>query len=312
MNKKWKIAFCGLGSIGSRHLRNIMQVLEEREDTYLVDWIANTARPTPKEFKDVIRNCYTYEDTIDSDYDIIFVTNPTYMHFKTIKKYQWNTKSLFIEKPLYSDDSKTIEKINPECIYYIACPIRYKKVIQFVKNNINPENVLSAIAVCSSYLPEWRKGTDYRKGYSALKSMGGGVSLDLIHELDYIFYLFGMPNEIYNIRGHVSTLEIDSDDVSVYIARLNKAIVQVYVDYIGKSDIRNLTLFCKEDTVEIDLLKNKIKYLRAGKSFDFDEQRDDFQMNELRYFLDIFENKKENINDMCRAYQTLKATFGRI
>ena len=265
MDKNWKIAFCGLGSIGSRHLRNIIQIFNERGDSYTVDWIANSIHPVPEEFENIIRNSYTYQDDIENDYDIIFVTNPTFLHYNTIEKYQWKTKNLFIEKPLYSDDSETIEKTNPDCTYYIACPVRYKQVIQYVKDSINPDDVLSAIAVCSSYLPDWRKGTDYRKGYSAIKSMGGGVSLDLIHELDYLYYLFGMPIEVYNIRGHVSTLELDSDDVSVYIAKLNKAIVQVYVDYIGRSDIRTLTLFCKEDTVEIDLLNNSVKYLRSGK-----------------------------------------------
>lgn len=312
MDKTWKIAFCGLGSIGSRHLRNMTQVLQERGDSYSVDWIASSDRPVPKEFQDVIHNRFLYQDEIDSDYDIIFITNPTYLHFTTIEKYQWHTKNLFIEKPLYADDAATIKNTDPNRTYYIACPIRYKQVIQYVKNYINPDDVLSAIAVSSSYLPEWRKGTDYRKGYSAIKSMGGGVSLDLIHELDYLYYLFGMPKEIYNIRGHVSPLELDSDDVSVYIAKLNKAIVQVYIDYIGRSDIRTLTLFCKEDTIQVDLLKNTIKYLRCGKNISFSEQRDDFQKNELRYFLDIIEGKVPNTNDMDRAYQTLKSTFGRI
>ncbi len=312
MDKKWKIAFCGLGSIGCRHMRNIMQVLKERGDSYIIDWISDNDRSVQNELKDAINDKYSYKDQIAFDYDIIFVTNPTHLHYKTIEKYQWNTKNLFIEKPLYSDCSKIIEKTNPNCTCYVACPIRYKKVIQYIKDNIDPDDVLSAIAICSSYLPEWRKGTDYRKGYSAKKNMGGGVSLDLIHELDYLYYLFGMPKEIYNIRAHISPLEIDSDDVSVYIARLNKAIVQVYIDYIGRSDIRTLTIICKEDTIEVDLLKNTVKYLCSGKTLSFVEQRDDFQKNELRYFLDIVEGRADNNNDMCRAYRTLKSTFGRI
>ena len=36
MNKHWKIAFCGLGSIGTRHLRNIRQILDVRGDCRLV------------------------------------------------------------------------------------------------------------------------------------------------------------------------------------------------------------------------------------------------------------------------------------
>ena len=312
MDKKWKIAFCGLGSIGSRHLRNLTSVLKENGDAYSIDWIANGDRPIPNEFQNIIRRKYGYDDEIDKDYDIIFITNPTYRHYETIDKFQWCAKSLFIEKPLFADDTKQIKRINEDCIFYVACPVRYKQVIQFVKYHIDPQDVLSAIAICSSYLPEWRKGTDYRKGYSAIKKMGGGVSLDLIHELDYLFYLFGIPQEIYNIRDHVSPLELDSDDVSAYVAKLDKAIIQVYLDYFGRKDIRTLTLFCKEDTIQVDLLENSVQYLKSGKKMTFTETRDDFQKSELRYFLYIVEGKASNTNDMDLAFQTLKSTFGRI
>ncbi len=312
MGKKWKIAFCGLGSIGSRHLRNIQQVLDERGDSYTVDWINSGTKPLPQEFEAVIRGSFAYDAQLDDDYDIIFVTNPTYRHLETIEKLQWHAKSLFIEKPLYDRDDCQIEKVNQNCVYYIACPVRYKKVIQYLKEQLIPDDVLSAIAICSSYLPEWRKGTDYRKGYSAIKAMGGGVSLDLIHEIDYLEYLFGAAKEIYNIRAQVSPLELDSDDVSVYIAKLDKAVVQVYLDYFGRKDIRTLTLFCKEDTIKIDLLANTIDCLRSGKHLEFTETRDDFQKSELRYFLDIIEGRAENTNDLDTAYRTLKNTFGRV
>ena len=62
-------------------------------------------------------------------------------------------------------------------------------------------------------------GVDYRTVYSARRAMGGGVTIDLIHEWDYLVDLFGRPQEVYNFKGTYSELEIDSDDLSVYIAR---------------------------------------------------------------------------------------------
>ncbi len=317
--KRRKIAFCGLGSIGTRHLKNLRTVLDERGETYSIDWIstaatvpANTAENINKQNQEGIRKRFSYEDEIDHDYDIIFVTNPTSKHCKTIEKYQWYTKSLFIEKPLFAFPDERLKEVNPDCLFYVACPVRYKRVVQYVKNHINPEEVLSAMTVCSSYLPEWRKGTDYRKGYSAIKDMGGGVSLDLIHELDYLSYLLGTVKNIYNIRDQVSDLELDSDDVSVYIAKLDKAVVQVYLDYFGRKDIRTLTLFCKEDTVLVDLLGNTVEYLSTGEKIELPEERDDFQKRELRYFLDIIDGKQPNTNDVNRAYQTLKNSFGNV
>ena len=62
---------------------------------------------------------------------------------------------------------------------------------QYVKNNVDLSKVYSARAISSSYLPDWRPGQDYRTTYSAHKDMGGGVSIDLIHEWDYLSWLFG-------------------------------------------------------------------------------------------------------------------------
>lgn len=307
-----KIAFCGLGSIGSRHLRNLKDILNERCEIAKIDWIQHEAREIPEEFIDTINDVYKYGDKIPNDYDAIFITNSTYMHKSTIELLQWHTKALFIEKPLFAFEGEELEQINPDCIYYVACPIRYKKVIQYIKENIKRKDILSARAVCSSYLPEWRPNTDYRKCYSAIYQKGGGVSLDLIHELDYLSYLLGDIEEIYNIRRKVSSLEIDSDDISVYIARIDNTIIQVYLDYFGRADIRKLTLFTVDDTIIIDLLDNSIKFLKAKKQIEFQEKRDDYQKGELLYFLDILEGKKMNINDLEHANKLFYNTFGRI
>lgn len=312
MGRKWKIAFCGLGSIGSRHLRNLTDILNGRGDMAKIDWIQHEARKLPEEFVPTVNNVYRYQDRIPNDYDVIFITNSTYMHKSAIESLQWNTKALFIEKPLFAFDGEELKQTNPNCIYYVACPIRYKKVIQYIKENVKRENILSANAICSSYLPEWRPNTDYRKCYSAIGQKGGGVSLDLIHELDYLSYLLGDIEEIYNIRGQISPLEIDSDDISVYIAKINNTIVQVHLDYFGRVDIRKLILFTVDDTIDIDLLGNSIKFLKAKKQIEFCEKRDDFQKCELFYFLDVLERKKINTNDLEQANKLFHNTFGRI
>ncbi len=187
--------------------------------------------------------------------------------FETINKYQWNTKSMFIEKPIFSTYEMQMPEINEQCTFYTACPIRYKKVIQYVKNNIQLEDILSTISICSSYLPEWRDGIDYRVSYSAKKNMGGGTSLDLIHEIDYLTYLFGPPREIFNLRGQVSNLEIDCEDISTYLIKFNNTVSQVYLDYFGRKDIRKFLLITTQNTIEIDLLKNKICFLIVMKQF---------------------------------------------
>lgn len=75
---------------------------------------------------------------------------------------------------------------------------------------------------------------DYRTVYSAHKDMGGGVTIDLIHEWDYLVELFGKPEKMYNFKGTYSHLEIDSDDLSVYIAQYPTLLCEVHLDYFGR------------------------------------------------------------------------------
>ena len=72
------------------------------------------------------------------------------------------------------------------------------------------------------------------------------MTIDLIHEWDYLVDLFGVPETICNIRGKYSDLEIDSDDLSIYIAQYPTLLAEVHLDYFGRTYRRSIELFCKD------------------------------------------------------------------
>lgn len=309
MKKNYKIAIIGLGSIGTRHLHNIVRVLGERETSFTIDLIrSGKGKELDNETKRLINEVFYSYDEVPDDYDVIFVTNPTNLHFETIKKYVTKTKHMFIEKPIFDRTDVLIEELflKNDSIYYVACPLRYTSVIQYLKNHVDLDRVFCARVICSSYLPDWRPGSDYRTIYSAHKNQGGGVSIDLIHEWDYLHYLFGEPKQIYNIKGKFSNLEIDSDDLSIYIARYENMATEVHLDYFGRKPIREIQLFTDEETIVGDFINNEIRYLKSGKRMVFNESRDDYQCKEIKYFFDIIEGKEINHNNMEFALKTLK------
>ena len=223
MQRRYKIAMIGLGSIGKRHLINIDKVLRSRNVEYSIDLIRRkNSRALDESLSELISNVYIEHENIPDDYDVIFITNPTHLHYDTIKEFCYKTKNMFIEKPVFDKTSMNISDLSLDTkgVYYVACPLRYTEVIQYIKNKIDLNSVYSARVICSSYLPDWRPGLDYRETYSANLDQGGGVSIDLIHEWDYMMYLFGKPKQVLNYRGKFSRLEIDSDDLSVYIANM--------------------------------------------------------------------------------------------
>lgn len=84
-------------------------------------------------------------------------------------------------------------------LIYVAAPMRYTAIIQYIKQHLDMSQALSIRCICSTYLPNWHPNEDYRTSYSAHKDLGGGVSIDLIHEWDYITYLLGFPQKTYSI-----------------------------------------------------------------------------------------------------------------
>lgn len=198
-----KICFIGLGSIGKKHIRNLTKILRQRDITFWIDALRVNNSLLEEDIQSLIQHIYQKFEELPSDYDIIFITNPTSMHYNTLLNIINKTKHVFVEKPVFAQQDVDLLALSPfkQGVNYVACPLRYHPITQFVREYIKGHQVFSVRSICSSYLREWRKGVDYRQVYSALKEQGGGVSLDLIHEWDYIKYLFGEPKSVFNMKG---------------------------------------------------------------------------------------------------------------
>lgn len=305
-----KFCFIGLGSIGKRHLYNLMQVLERRGIEYQIDALRSRRKALELKWNDAICQHYYCIDSLPDDYDVIFITNPTSLHYDTLMKVIEKTKHLFIEKPVfdhvnYDMNALPLKKGN---IYYVACPLRHKAIIKSIKEMVSTgEKVISARIISTSYLPSWREGVDYRTLYSAKREMGGGVTRDLIHEWDYARYLFGDPNKVIHLAAHTSDLEISSDDISVYIASYPDMLLEIHLDYFGQKTERLLQIFTSRKRIDADLINNVICEYKNNKLVNRQEFfAEDLYVNEMEYFLDCLEEKCSNMNSIVDAYHTLR------
>lgn len=307
MKEHYKIAFCGLGSIGKRHLRNTIEYLQDEHCSFQIDAIrSDISKELDSNIEKYISRQYTYQDNIPADYDIIFITNPTFLHAESIERYKNKSKSLFIEKPITDNLAYDFSGMPEDLVCYVACPLRYTEVLQYIKNNIDCRQAYSVRAVCSTYLPDWHPKEDYRKSYSAHKAMGGGVAIDLIHEWDYLIWLFGRPDIINSIQRKVSELEVDSEDIAVYIGYSNSRVYELHLDYFGKEEKRCLEIHLPEEKVTVDLRKEIIQFSGDKEDIILTEDRDEYQMREIKHFFDIINGKYNNDNDINTAMNTLK------
>ena len=302
-----KICFFGMGSIGKRHLKNLVKILNERKIKFEID-VVKRKKELDDEVKGYINSVYKIDEFVPKFYDIVFIVNDTSAHIETLDLMKNYSNNFFIEKPLSINVDQIIIDNYKDKKIYIACPMRYSNVIEYLKKEIDFSKVYSVRAICSTYLPDWRPTIDYRNNYSAKKELGGGVTLDLIHEWDYLTYLLGFPEKIFNLNKKVSHLEINSDDLSIYIAKYKDKLVELHLDYFGRIPTRKVEFFLKEGTVIGDFIKNTVT-LEDNREINLLDDIDDY-IKEMNNFLDIIFNQKDNFNNLEHAYKVLKLIKG--
>ena len=182
-----------------------------------------------------------------------------------------------------------------ECVKFIK-----EKLHQGHNKKLNEVNVY-----CGSYLPDWRPQIDFRKSYSALAELGGGVHIDLIHELDYLYWLFGVPKEVTRIFKNQSSLSIQSFDYANYVLDYNGFCASVVLNYYRRDSKRTLELVFEDETWNIDLLKNKIT-CNDNVLFASEQLLVETYQTQMEYFVNCLNEKTNTFNTISDAYNVLK------
>lgn len=298
-----KALFVGAGSIGKRHMRDFYAECKAHELSPEI-YVLRRKIGTIGEEDSIITKQITEID--DCVYDVAFITNPTKLHFDALRKIGSNAKWFFIEKPIFEKCEYEIADLGiSDSNAYIAAPMRHTLVFQKLKEIVDSHKVYSSRVICSSFLPEWRKGVDYRTVYSAKKDMGGGVNLDLIHEIDYVYDLFGEPELVLAASGKYSDLEITSNDLSAYIMKYKDKICEIHLDYFGRKNIRSCEVFTEEGMYIADFFK-EIIVMPDGNELDCHVMANEEFINEMHYFFQFINGEVNSINPPSLAIDTLK------
>jgi predicted dehydrogenase len=296
-----RVLIIGLGSIGRKHVIALNQ-LDPNIEIY-----ALRSRASLDTYLNVI-NIYEINEINEISFAII--SNPTSEHKKTIEMLIGYNIPMFIEKPICSDlDIEDLISIieTKKIQTYIACNLRFLDCIKFVKERLNNETKrLNEVNVyCGSFLPEWRANVDFKETYSARAEMGGGVHIDLIHELDYIYWLFGKPNKVNRSFRSQSSLCITSFDYANYILDFDGFCTSVVLNYYRRDSKRNLELVFEDETWNVDLLKNKV-VCNNKLIFSSEQSISDTYKLQMKYFLDSLNSANGTFNTVSNAYDVLK------
>lgn len=309
-----KIGIIGFGSIGERHWKNLQ--------SHEADIVVLTKRT---DIDDVTRVAAWEDFAKHGPYDAIFITNETAKHVESIERcIGLKPRALFVEKPV-SCTSAGLEAIARKLrehsisvwvgynFHFFEPFLRIKEIVQ---NGVLGKIYYVRVSVGQD-LSAWR-ARDYRLCYSSQKGGGGGVMLDLVHDINYPAWLLGKPLRAEAcVMRRVSDLGIDVEDCveSVFSAG-SGTIVSVHQDYVRIPYKRSLDIvgseasICWDTDTQMVVVLNRTKDALLSEKFVVD--RNDMYKKEIDFFLaalgdnSYFSNIDEAIRDV-ELVETLKA-----
>lgn len=283
---KLKVLFFGMGSIGRRHAR----LIKENFGHDLVAFRSSRDAPDDELVKEQI---FDVGDIGRVNPDVAFITNPTNKHVEYAKICAERGINMLIEKPLTDqknlDELETTIKKNNVHVYTAYC-LRFHPVIQWLKDYMR-ENKPVHVRVCvSSYLPGWRKGRNHLETYSASKEKGGGVILDLSHEIDYLYYLLGKPEGVKVKAGRTSTVTKDAEDYADVLFDIKGVPCNMHLNFLSRLNRREIIMDFSNHTVVGDLLANTISKI-GDEEETITLPKKDMYLAQLEYFFNNIQSE---------------------
>lgn len=297
------VLIVGLGSIAKKHISVLRKISPDISITALRQAVYS------HEYED-IKSIYDL-NFIEEKFDFAIISNPTYLHYSTILSLIPLNIPLFIEKPslmsLENSDNLIEILFRNKINTYVACNMRFLDCLKFVKAEILKTcNVVNEVNVyCGSYLPEWRQNVDFRKNYSAIPELGGGVHLDLIHEFDYLYWIFGMPIQTRRVLRNKSSLNIAAIDYANYILEYDSMVANVVLNYYRRDYKRTFEIVFDTKTWLVNIYENSV-YENGIEIFSSQQKNIDTYYFQMSYFLEKIQKKEDLINSFAESINVLK------
>lgn len=261
----------GTGSIGRRHVANL-RILEPDVCFALV---RDGAREDDYSHELGARVFAAIDEGIAWRPDVAIVATPSDRHYEALAPLLAAGVATFVEKPVVTraEHADRLEAIGPT---QTGCVLRFLPAVRRLKAWLDEGrcgNVVRASFEAGQYLPDWRPTQDYRQSYSADAARGGGVILDLVHEIDLAFYLFGDAELLHAARTKASGLELACEDAALLTLRApGGVLIGIALDYVSRIPVRRIEIVGDGATARLDFVARTLSLDEVtSEGFDLDE-----------------------------------------
>ena len=263
-----RVLIFGAGSIGRRHMRNIVSLCSNAK--FFVYRTTSSQDDLKASFD--VTFFSNMDELFDLDIDFAVISSPSFFHYETATDMLSRGVPFYMEKPLCinKDELSSLKQClsdKGEVISLMGCNLRYLPSIARLKELVDHGaigRIVRANLQVGQWLPDWRK-KDYLQTYSADSNKGGGVFLDLIHEIDVANWLFGPFLSAASAKSNQGILGIDAEEcASALLVSEKGPIVTVSMDYISRVPVRCYEVVGEDGTLVWNYSRKELKLITAN------------------------------------------------
>jgi predicted dehydrogenase len=294
MGHPGRILVCGLGSIGRRHLR-LLHALDPSLE--LAAWRSGNGPDCPEQ--DLLAARFSsLSEALAWQPQAAIVASPAPFHGAQATELASNGVALLIEKPLGTGEEPLAAWLPLQSAAMKGLPVlvgyvlRHDPAFPVLQAWLAAGQIgtpVSAHGRCGSWLPDWRPGSDYRQGVSARRDLGGGVLLELSHDLDLLRTLLGSLTVTTADLSCSGLLEIDVEDRALLAMQSAAGVpVSLQLDFCTRPPARKLVVRGSEGEIRWDLIRGCLSWMdRQGVLLEehFSHRAEERYQLQLQHFL---------------------------
>jgi predicted dehydrogenase len=279
----------GAGSIGRRHHDNLQSLGAEVRQ---LGWRG--------------LELVTLERLIgEAEQSAVVIATATQVRFELVELCARHGVPFYVEKPL----AYRMEALNR--LYEVAAPVARRSMVGFMMR-YHPALLALMETPVAAYgfhleighdVRQWRANWRFGDSYAA-RPEGGGVLLDLCHELDIAQCLFPKAEvQAVDSLGHADFPNVDFA-TRVTLAEPGGAVGTVAMDYLSPKSLRRMSLRGRDEVLDLDWLVPQ--WQRSDGSTDSQRdwtfERNDMFLAAMRDFMALVEGATPSANPLMPRF----------
>ena len=316
-----RVLVIGQGSIGKRHSRLLTKQFPELSVTsighrqvYGDDFAKSGQFNTPVDPGKLL----------EANPDAAIVAGPASAHLAIARCLLNAGVHVLIEKPVActSEGVKELQLLaeRRRCVVLLGYNLRFSNSLNRFKQCLTDQivgRILSVRCEVGQYLPDWRCGADFKQSVSAQKLLGGGVLLELSHEIDYLQWIFGSICLVSGQLLQQSEWGLDVEDTAhillTFTPRNNSSalVASLNMDFIRRDSTRMCVAIGEEGSLLWDAIEGRVSVRYAGSSkwepiFTENVDGEETYLKEHHHFFECIQNQHAPLVGIAQGLRVME------